>query len=115
MKIIFQNECTGPTETVQLLWFCPDQFLNQARAWFLKNDPVRIVGMRVRVCVCVCVWRVLWAKNHLEKLIETKRIDSKIRSYCPINSKNRSNFPIDSKNRSNFPIDSKNRSNCPID
>ena len=37
-------------------------FLNQARAghrpvrtWFLKNDPVRIVGMRVRVCVCVCV------------------------------------------------------------
>ena len=37
-------------------------FLNQARAglqparaWFLKIDPVRIVGMRVRVCVCVCV------------------------------------------------------------
>ena len=35
-------------------------FLNQARAgprpvcaWFLKFDPVRIVGMRVRVCVCV--------------------------------------------------------------
>ena len=26
-------------------------FLNQARAWFLKIDPVRIVGMRVRVCV----------------------------------------------------------------
>ena len=26
-----------------------------ARAWFLKIDPVRIVGMRVRVCVCVCV------------------------------------------------------------
>ena len=25
--------------------------LNQARAWFLKIDPVRIVGM----CVCVCV------------------------------------------------------------
>ena len=24
--------------------------LNQARAWFLKSDPVRIVGMRVRVC-----------------------------------------------------------------
>ena len=25
--------------------------------WFLKIDPVRIVGMRacVRVCVCVCV------------------------------------------------------------
>ena len=35
-------------------------FLNQAcaglrpaRAWFLKIDPVWIVGMRVRVCVCV--------------------------------------------------------------
>ena len=24
-------------------------------AWFLKIDPVRIVGMRVCVCVCVCV------------------------------------------------------------
>ena len=30
-------------------------FLNQARAWFLKIDPVRIVGMRVHVCACVCV------------------------------------------------------------
>ena len=28
--------------------------LNQARAWFLKIDPVRIVGMRVRVCAYVC-------------------------------------------------------------
>ena len=26
-----------------------------ARAWFLKTDPVRIVGMRVCVCVCLCV------------------------------------------------------------
>ena len=25
------------------------------RAWFLKIDPVQIVGMRVRVCACVCV------------------------------------------------------------
>ena len=33
------------------------QLLNQAqvRAWFLKIDPVRIVGMRVCLCVCVCV------------------------------------------------------------
>ena len=37
-------------------------FLNQAyagqrlaHAWFLKIDPVRIVGIRVCVCVCVCV------------------------------------------------------------
>ena len=27
-----------------------------AHAWFLKIDPVRIVGMRVRVCVCLCVY-----------------------------------------------------------
>ena len=26
-----------------------------ARAWFLKIDPVWIVGMRACVCVCVCV------------------------------------------------------------
>ena len=26
-----------------------------ARAWFLKTDPVRIVGMRACVCVFVCV------------------------------------------------------------
>ena len=38
-------------------------FLNQARTghrlariWFLKIDPVWIIGMRVRVCVCVCVY-----------------------------------------------------------
>ena len=37
-------------------------FLNQAhtghglaRAWFLKIDPVWIIGMHVCVCVCVCV------------------------------------------------------------
>ena len=35
--------------------------LNQARsgcrpvhAWFLKIDPVQIVGMRACVCMCVC-------------------------------------------------------------
>ena len=40
--------------------------LNQARAWFLKIDPVRIIGMRVSVCVsrrplllitCGVTWR----------------------------------------------------------
>ena len=30
-------------------------FLNQAHAWFLKINPVRIVGMHVCVYVCVCV------------------------------------------------------------
>ena len=36
-------------------------FLNQARAdlwlvraWFLKIDPVRIVGICICVCMCVC-------------------------------------------------------------
>ena len=28
-----------------------NEFLNQARAWFLKIDPVRIVCMRACVCV----------------------------------------------------------------
>ena len=28
--------------------------LRPARAWFLKIDPVRIVGMRACVRVCVC-------------------------------------------------------------
>ena len=38
------------------------RLLNQVRAshrpvhaWFLKIDPVRIVGMSVRVCACVYV------------------------------------------------------------
>ena len=34
---------------------CTVYLLNQARAWFLKIDPVRIIGMRVHVCACVCV------------------------------------------------------------
>ena len=25
-----------------------------ARTWFLKFDPVRIIGIHVLVCVCVC-------------------------------------------------------------
>ena len=29
--------------------------LRPARAWFLKIDPVWIVGMLVRVCLCICV------------------------------------------------------------
>ena len=39
-------------------------FLNQARAWFLKIDPVRIVGMRVRVCACVCVCVCVRARGY---------------------------------------------------
>ena len=38
--------------------------LNQARAWFLKIDPVRIVSMRVRVCVCVCVCVCVRARGY---------------------------------------------------
>ena len=30
-------------------------FLNQARAWFLKIDPARIVRMCMCVFACVCV------------------------------------------------------------
>ena len=61
-------------------------FLNQARAghrpsraWFLKIDPVRIVGMRVRVCACVCVCPrprllitsgVIWCDTNLIRLVK---------------------------------------------
>ena len=45
--------------------------LNQARAslwpartWFFKIDPVRIVGMRVRVCVCVCAGVCVRARGY---------------------------------------------------
>ena len=48
--------CVAVDEVLSLM------FLNQVRAghrpahtWFLKIDPVQIVGMRVCVCVCVCV------------------------------------------------------------
>ena len=39
-------------------------------AGFIATDSVA-----VRI---IKLWRVLWAKDHLEKLIEIKRIDSKI-------------------------------------
>ena len=44
-------------------------FLNQARAglpraWFLKIDPVRIVGKRVRVCMCVCACVCIRARGY---------------------------------------------------
>ena len=66
-------------------WMCePCTFLNQARAgrrparaWFLKIDPVRIVGMRVCVCVCVCprprlliTSGVMWRDIHLIRLVK---------------------------------------------
>ena len=35
-----------------------------ARTWFLKIDPVGIVGMRVRVCVCVCVCVCVRARGY---------------------------------------------------
>ena len=44
---------TSKTTKFWVHFFC-NIFLNQACIWFLKIDPVRIVGMRVRVCVCVC-------------------------------------------------------------
>ena len=41
---------------------CVCGFLNQARAgcrpvhaWFLKTDPVQIVGIRICVCACMCM------------------------------------------------------------
>ena len=48
-----------------------------ARAWFLKIDPVRIVGMRVRVCMCVCprprlliTSGVIWRDVNLIQLVK---------------------------------------------
>ena len=38
---------------VKLSYIDTTVFLNQAHAWFLKIDSVRIVGMRVCVCVSV--------------------------------------------------------------
>ena len=48
--------CGKPRAQKQLKSARTPLVLNQARAslcaWFLKIDPVWIVGMRVRVCVC---------------------------------------------------------------
>ena len=51
-------------------------FLNQACAWFLKIDRVRIVGLRVRVCACVCLHPrllitsgVIWHDMNLIRLV----------------------------------------------
>ena len=50
-------------------------FLNQARAWFLKIDPVRIVGMRACVCVCarprlLITSGVVWPDMDLIRLVK---------------------------------------------
>ena len=45
--------------------------LNQACAWFLKIDPVGIVGMRIRVCMCVCPTSgMIWRDMNLIRLIK---------------------------------------------
>ena len=60
----------------------PTSFLNQARAgrrparaWFLKIDPVRTVGMRVCVCVCprprpLKTSGVMWRDMDLIRLVK---------------------------------------------
>ena len=45
------------------------------RAWFLKIDPVWIVGMRVRVCVCLrprllITSGVIWRDMNLKRLVK---------------------------------------------
>ena len=51
-----------PIDSTKYRLLAQSDLLNQARAgrrparaWFLRIDPVRIVGMPVRVRVCVCV------------------------------------------------------------
>ena len=60
-------QCCPSLLVINIMDVCRDQpimllFLNQARVdrrlarvWFLKVDPVWIIGMRVRVYACVCV------------------------------------------------------------
>ena len=48
-------------------------FLNQAHAWFLRIDPVWIVGMRVRVCACVTAPEAInnqWHDMNLIRLVK---------------------------------------------
>ena len=49
---LFQKKFIHCTLVIPFILHWPS-FLNQARAWFLKTDPVRIVGMRAWVRVCV--------------------------------------------------------------
>ena len=55
--------------------WCQACFLKQARAGFIKIDPVRIVGMRVRVCVCLrprllITSGVIWRDMNLIRLVK---------------------------------------------
>ena len=49
--IISHENCLW--QNIFISWGIRWKFLNQARAWFLKIDPVQIVGMHVCVCVCL--------------------------------------------------------------
>ena len=49
--------------------------LRPVRAWFLKIDPVRIVGMCVCVCVCLrprllITCGVIWRDMNLKRLVK---------------------------------------------
>ena len=55
IAVILQWLATAPCFLNFVAVINPYSFLKQVRVWFLKIDPVRIVGIRVRVCICVCV------------------------------------------------------------
>ena len=53
MFMDFPSDICSPSNVLDLLGspvWDSDYFLNQVRAWFLKIDPLQIVGMRVCVC-----------------------------------------------------------------